>query len=69
MALMAVLRFSSRSKASRLDFWRKKSRKRSPAKAATMTISKTVKPFLFIAILGGTGWDRTTDLGLMSPTL
>lgn len=57
MALMAVLRFSSRAIASRLDFWTKKRMKSSDAKVATMIISIIVKPFLFIKIflvvLGG----------------
>ena len=52
MALMAVFFFSSRSKASMLPFCKKKSRNSSPAKVATMTISKTVKPdFVFIIII------------------
>lgn len=51
MALMADLRSLSRSKASMLDFCKKKSRNKSPAKVATITISKTVKPFLFMFVL------------------
>ena len=52
MALMAVLRFSSRFMASRLDFWIKKSTTKSVAKTATMISSSTVKPFLwFIPLL------------------
>ena len=52
MALMAVLRSSSRWKASRLDFWTKKSRNASDTKTATMIISRTVKPdFVFIIII------------------
>ncbi len=64
MALMAVLRSSSRSKASTLDFWMRKIIKRKDANAATMMISRIVNPCLcFILILyhtiknGGTGWD------------
>ena len=52
MALMAVLRSSSRSMASMLDFWTKKRIKSREAKTATMIISKIVKPCLdFIGIL------------------
>ena len=52
MALIAVLRSSSRFIASRLDFWTKKRIRSSDAKVATMMISRTVKPFLvFIRIL------------------
>ena len=47
MALMAVLRASSRCMASRLDFWMKKRIKSSDAKAATIISSKIVKPCLF----------------------
>lgn len=46
MALIAVLRCSSRSMASILDFWMKKRISRSEAKTATMIISKIVKPCL-----------------------
>ena len=48
MALMAVLRSSSRCIASRLDFWTRKKIRRSEAKAATIVISKIVNPRLFI---------------------
>lgn len=48
MALMAVLRVSSRVKASRLDFWTKKRVMSNPAKAREMTVSRSVKPCLFI---------------------
>ena len=47
MALMAVLRSSSRSMASIFCFWMKKRRNNSDAKTATMMISMTVKPFLW----------------------
>ncbi len=50
MALMAVLRSSSRSKASRLDFWMKNSIRSKDAKTATMMISIIVKPF-FMSLL------------------
>ena len=46
MALMAVLRASSRSMASRLDFCKKKKIRRRLAKMPTMMISRIVKPFL-----------------------
>ncbi len=45
MALIAILRSSSRSMASILDFCTKNRMKRSPAKIATIVISKIVKPF------------------------
>ena len=48
MALMAILRSSSRSMASILDFWIKKKINNRLAKIATMMISKIVKPFLFM---------------------
>lgn len=48
MALMAVLRVSSRVEASRLDFWTKKSAISNPAKVREMTVSRSVKPCLFI---------------------
>lgn len=51
MALMATLRFSSRSMASMLDFWTKKINRSSDAKHATMIISKTVKPFFVFMLL------------------
>ena len=52
MALMAVLRASSRCMASRLDFWTRNNKSRSPAKVATMMISRIVKPCLdFIIII------------------
>ena len=52
MALIAVLQSSSRSIASRLDFWIKKRVIKSVAKTATMISSSTVKPFLwFISLL------------------
>ena len=57
----------------------KKRIRRSEAKTATMISSKIVKPCFFIFIIiaqrvsgtknGSTDWDRTSDLGLMSPTL
>ena len=46
MALIAVLRSSSRSMASRLDFCRKKKMSKRLAKKPTMMISRIVKPFL-----------------------
>lgn len=52
MALMAVLRSSSRCMASMLDFCTKKRMSASVANTATMIISNTVKPFLvFICVL------------------
>ena len=52
MALMAVLRSSSRSMASMLPFWTKKRIKSKLAKTATMMISKIVKPlFVFMTLL------------------
>ncbi len=52
MALIAILRVLSRSKASRLDFWMKKRMKSRDAKIATMISSKIVKPcFVFIGLL------------------
>lgn len=48
MALIAVLRSSSRSKASIFCFWTKKRMKRSDAKTATMTSSIIVKPFFIL---------------------
>lgn len=51
MALMAILRLLSRSMASRLAFWTKKRMKSREAKAATMIISKMVKPRLFMPLL------------------
>lgn len=51
MALMAVLRRSSRVKASILDFWMKKRINNKPAKAPTMVISRMVKPFLLLILL------------------
>ena len=50
MALMAVLRLSSRSMASTFCFWRKKRTKRREAKRMTMTNSKMVKPFWVVFI-------------------
>ena len=44
MALMAVFRSSSLWKASRLDFWTKKSKNKRPAKVATTISSIIVKP-------------------------
>ena len=46
MALMAVLRSSSRCMALMLDFCTKKRMSASVANTATMMISNTVKPFL-----------------------
>lgn len=46
MALMAVLRFSSRFMASTLLFWTKKRMSKSAAKAQTTSSSGTVKAFL-----------------------
>lgn len=51
MALMAVLRVSSRYMASRLAFWTKKIIKNSDAKITTMMVSRIVKPFLFVIII------------------
>lgn len=52
MALMAVLRDSSRLMASKLDFCTKKSKSKRLAKTATIIISRRVKPFLaFISLL------------------
>ena len=50
MALMAVFLSSSRARASRLAFWRKKSKKRSPAKVATIISSIMVKPCLSVVV-------------------
>ena len=50
MALMAILRSSSRFMASMLDFWTKKRITRSDAKKATMMSSRMVKPF-FVSML------------------
>ena len=44
MALIAVLRVSSRLNASRLDFWMKKRIRRRDAKIATTISSMMVKP-------------------------
>ena len=46
MALMAVLRDSSRSMASTLDFWTKKRINSRLAKTITISSSIIVKPFL-----------------------
>ena len=52
MALMAILRSSSRSMASMLPFCTKKRTSNREAKIATMMISRTVKPvFDFIALI------------------
>ncbi len=66
MALIAVLRSSSRSMASMLDFWMKNKIKSREAKIATIMSSRTVKPFLLfikyiiayygICILSGFYW-------------
>lgn len=50
MALMAVLRSSSRDMASRLDFWMKKMIRSSEANMPTMMISKIVKPFFLFMV-------------------
>ncbi len=52
MALMAILRLSSRFIASMLDFWTKNNIRSKLAKIATMVISKIVNPcFLFMPLL------------------
>lgn len=52
MALIAVLRSSSRSMASIFCFWMKKRISKREAKTATMIISKIVKPFFeFMCLL------------------
>ena len=51
MALMAILRSSSRFIASILDFWMKKINNRSAVKQETMMISRTVKPFFVFMLL------------------
>ena len=50
MALMAVLRDSSRSKASTFCFCMKKRIRRREAKTPTMIISRIVKPFLVFIV-------------------
>ena len=64
MALMAVLRSSSRSKASMLDFWMKKKIRRSDTKTPTTMSSKIVKPcFLFMV------FDLVVPAGIEPATL
>ena len=52
MALMAVFRSSSLWKASRLDFWTKKSKNKRPAKVATIISSIIVKPCFCLVFTG-----------------
>lgn len=51
MALIAILRSSSRSMASILDFWVKKKMMRSDEKTATIASSRIVKPFFLSMLL------------------
>ena len=64
MALTAVLRVSSREKASRFVFWIRNSTKNSEAKVANIRISMIVKPHLlrifFSFLVHRIGFEPTT---------